>query len=49
MKKTLSILAIFILAISCKNQGATYNDPIPEHDSLTITSKYVNEDRVINI
>ena len=49
MKKTLSILAIFILVIACKNKGTTYNDPIPEHDSLTITSKYVNEDRVINI
>ena len=49
MKKTLSILAIFILVIACKNKGTTYNDPIPEHDSLTITSKYVNENRVINI
>ncbi|MEF3078754.1 alpha/beta hydrolase [Winogradskyella poriferorum] len=49
MKKTLSILAIFILVIACKNKGTTYNDSIPEHDSLTITSKYVNEDRVINI
>lgn len=49
MKKTLSILAIFILVIACKNKGTTYNDPIPEHDRLTITSKYVNENRVINI
>lgn len=49
MKKTIIVLTFFILAISCKNQGATYNDPIPKHDSLTITSKYVNEDRVINI
>ena len=49
MKKTITVLTFFILAISCKNQGATYNDPIPEHDSLTITSKYVHEDRVINI
>lgn len=26
-----------------------YNDPIPNHDSLKIASKFVNEDRIINI
>jgi len=49
MKKSIAILAFFILSIACKNKDTTYNDPIPEHDSLTITSKYVNEDRVINV
>lgn len=49
MKKTLSLLLVIILAISCQNKGISYNDPIPKHNSLTIASKFVNEDRVINI
>jgi hypothetical protein len=49
MKKIILIFALALISISCKNQGAIYNDPIPEHDSITIASKYVNEDRVINI
>lgn len=49
MKKAIFFLFIVTLAISCKNKGLTYNDPIPQHDSLTIASKFVNEDRVINI
>lgn len=35
--------------IGCKSKIITYNNPIPAHDSLIITSKFVNEDRVINI
>lgn len=49
MNKTISLLLIIVITISCKNKGMVYNDPIPQHDSLTITSKFVNEDRVINI
>ncbi len=49
MKKIIFYLLITIFAFSCKNNAITYNDPIPEHDSLIIASKYVNEDRVINI
>lgn len=37
------------LTISCKNSEIVYNDPIPKHDSLVIHSKFVNEDRRINI
>lgn len=49
MKKTVYFLFTLILTISCKNNGVVHNDPIPEHESLTITSKFVNEDRIINI
>lgn len=49
MKKIIFFLAIAFLTISCKNKGTTYNDPIPQHDTLTIASKFVNENRVINI
>ena len=35
-----------VLAFGCKSNT---NTPIPKHDSLTIPSKYVNENRVINI
>jgi len=49
MKKAIYFLFIVTLTISCKNKVIAYNDPIPEHDSLTISSKFVNEDRVINI
>lgn len=49
MNKPIYFLFISILTISCKNKGITYNDPIPKHDSITINSKFVNEDRVINV
>ncbi|WP_417857585.1 alpha/beta hydrolase [Xanthomarina gelatinilytica] len=49
MKKTICALFIATLLLSCKSKGIVYNDPIPEHDSLIISSKFVNEDRVINI
>jgi len=49
MKKGIFALFIATLIISCKNKGIVYNDSVPEHDSLTISSKFVNEDRVINI
>lgn len=49
MKNAILFLFIAALIISCKNKGITYNDPIPEYDSLLITSKFVKEDRVINI
>ncbi|MEM9051273.1 MAG: alpha/beta hydrolase-fold protein [Bacteroidota bacterium] len=49
MKKTIFFLLIAILTFSCKNKGVMYDDPIPQHDSLRISSTYVGEDRVINI
>lgn len=49
MKKALYFLFIAVLAVSCKSKEIVYNDPIPKHDSLTISSKFTNEDRVINI
>jgi predicted alpha/beta superfamily hydrolase len=49
MKNIIFLLFITASICSCTNKGITYNDPIPEHDSLKIASKYVNEERVINI
>lgn len=49
MKKIIFYLCIVAFTISCKNNAVAYNDPIPEHDSLTIASKFVNENRIINI
>ena len=49
MKKTFFFLLITILIFSCRHRGVLYNDPIPLHDSLRISSQFVNEDRLINI
>lgn len=50
MMNKLLLYPLFVLvAISCKHKGVVYNDPVPSHDSLTISSDYVHEDRVINI
>ena len=49
MNKTIFFLLITVFTVSCKNKGTVYKDPIPEHNSLTIASKFVNEERVINI
>jgi len=49
MKKLIFFLFITALTCSCKNKVPAYNDPIPEHDSFSIKSKFVNEDRVINV
>ncbi|MEQ8703054.1 MAG: alpha/beta hydrolase-fold protein [Phaeodactylibacter sp.] len=49
MKKTIYLLLMIAVTFSCSNKVITYNDPIPKYDSLTISSKFVNEERVINI
>ncbi len=49
MKKTILLLLLITILFSCKQAAITYNDPIPKHDSLKITSKFLNEDRIINI
>jgi len=49
MIKAIFFLFVTVFAFSCKDKGNTYNDPIPKHDSLTIASTFVNEERVINI
>ncbi|MGB1210991.1 MAG: alpha/beta hydrolase [Lacinutrix venerupis] len=48
MKKSLLILIFSIFFLGCKKTPENI-DSIPEHDSLTIASKMVNEDRVINV
>ncbi|MGJ8684592.1 MAG: alpha/beta hydrolase [Nonlabens sp.] len=49
MKKNILYLLIIILTASCINTSTVYDDPIPEHDSLKIDSKFTNDERVINI
>ncbi|CAH8281700.1 hypothetical protein EV196_104121 [Mariniflexile fucanivorans] len=49
MTKIFFYILIIALAFNCKNQPTVYNDVIPQHTSLTINSKFVNEKRVINI
>lgn len=49
MKKAIFFLIITTLAVGCKNKAIVYNDPIPDHNSLTLSSKFVNEDRIVNI
>lgn len=48
MKKIIFLL-LSVLIISCKKKEIVHNDTIPQHDSLKIVSKFVNEERVINI
>ena len=49
MKNVIFFIILCTIAFSCKSKGIVYNDSIPEHHSLIINSKFVNEDRVINI
>lgn len=49
LKKIIFYLLITVLAISGRSKRVEYTDPIPKHESLIISSIYVNEDRVINI
>ncbi|WP_456437605.1 alpha/beta hydrolase [Psychroserpens sp.] len=48
MNKILYVLLLPILILACARTTQN-NDPIPIYDSLTIFSKSVNEERVINI
>ncbi len=48
MPNSIRYLFIVLLAFSC-NKAVVYNDPIPKHDTYTISSNIVNEDRVINV
>ena len=49
MPRLLLLFCITVFSFSCKTRYITYNDPTPQHDSLRIFSKHVNEERVINI
>lgn len=48
MRNFLLLLIITVSFVNCK-QTPKFNDPIPKHDSLTVASKFVNEDRRINV
>ncbi|MGB0868257.1 MAG: alpha/beta hydrolase [Flavobacteriales bacterium] len=43
------VLLVLLATLSCQTKTPVMNDPIPDHDSLKIESKFVNETRVINI
>lgn len=43
---TLSVLVVVIFSCANKEQ---FNDPIPEHETFTISSKILNEDRIITV
>jgi predicted alpha/beta superfamily hydrolase len=49
MIKPIFYLFIAALLCSCKNKIIVYNDPVPKYHSLKIDSKFVNEERVINV
>tara|TARA_R110001592_G_scaffold237306_3_gene496137 strand:+ start:37043 stop:37861 length:819 start_codon:yes stop_codon:yes gene_type:complete len=49
MKKSALFILTFVFALSFISKGMSYKDTIPQHDSLVVTSKFVNEDRVVNI
>ena len=48
MRNIIFCLLLITITIGCKKE-IVYNDPIPKHNSLTIASKFVHEDRIINI
>ena len=43
---TLILLSLFLISCSKK---PLYNDPLPSHDSFTLESSFVGEERVINV
>jgi predicted alpha/beta superfamily hydrolase len=49
MKQIICLALIISLAFSCSPKRVVYNDPIPNHETLQINSKFVNEERTINI
>ncbi len=49
MKNLIILLIVTSLAVACGNKEITFDDPIPQHESLTIKSNYLKEDRIINI
>jgi predicted alpha/beta superfamily hydrolase len=49
MKNIFILFILFALIFTNCTKPTVYNDPIPKHDSLTIYSKILKEDRKINI
>ena len=49
MKKIYYLLLVGIISlVSCSN-SSQLNDPIPTHETFTIKSKHIGEDRIINV
>lgn len=49
MKQIMYLATIISLTFGCSPKGVVNNDPIPNHETLKINSKFVNEERTINI
>lgn len=49
MNHLLFLLASALMLVGCASKAMVYKDVIPVHDSLTIASTFVQEDRIINI
>lgn len=49
MKYIYSLLLCEILFLVSCSKPTPPNDPIPEHDTFTITSQHLGEERVINV
>lgn len=49
MKHINYFIMLSLATMGCSRKTAQYNDPVPKHDSLTIHSYAVNEDRTINV
>lgn len=47
--KQISYVLVAIFAFSCKTKSVVSTDVVPNHDSLKIISKFVDEERVINV
>jgi predicted alpha/beta superfamily hydrolase len=48
MNKSIYFLLFTLVLLSCETKPQ-YNDIIPEHDSFLVDSRYVGEERVINV
>lgn len=46
---TYFLLVLFVLLSACSNASQQQQDPIPPHETFTITSKHIGETRTINV
>lgn len=49
MKQIMYLKILILLVVGCSPKGLVYNDPTPNHETLKTFSKFVNEERTINI
>lgn len=49
MTRFLTCFLIVTFLLGCKSKPMVYNDPVPVHKSIAIDSRFVGEERIINI